>query len=210
MHVITAGQLRHAIPVCKDPDAWSQYLNEATRVAGIGKEIAELAEFLAQCAHESGSFNVLEENLNYSSARLMAVWPKRFPTIGDAAPYARNPPALANRVYANRMGNGDEASGDGWRYRGRGLIMITGHDNYAAIARSMGNPTILQCPGALVLPHNAARSAAAWWVTRSELRVLAMRGDTAAVTRIINGGLTGLDERRSLRDAFLGALGAQP
>jgi putative chitinase len=100
--------------------------------------VREVAAFLAQSSHESNGFRSFVENLNYSAKRLTQVWPKRFPSIAAATPYANNPQKLADKVYANRMGNGDEASGDGWTFRGSGLFQLTGRDNYARFARAVG------------------------------------------------------------------------
>jgi len=94
--------------------------------------------FLGQCAHESGGFTALKENLNYSAEGLTKVWPKRFPSLDVAQPYHRNPEKIANKVYADRMGNGNEASGEGFKYRGRGLIQLTGKDNYRACGEALG------------------------------------------------------------------------
>lgn len=125
------------------------------------------ARFLANVGHETGNLSVFEENLNYSVERLQVVWPKRFPTLASAVPYARNPVALANKVYAFRMGNGDELSGDGWRYRGAGGLMITGKDNQSECARYFGIP-LAQVGDWLRTPVGVARSAA-WFYTNHEL-----------------------------------------
>ncbi|MES2352067.1 MAG: glycoside hydrolase family 19 protein [Pseudomonadota bacterium] len=125
------------------------------------------ARFLANVGHETGGLSVFEENLNYSAERLPKVWPKRFPTLASTQGYARNPVALANKVYANRMGNGDEKSGDGWRYRGAGMLQLTGRDNQAACGRYFGVP-LDQVGDWLRTPAGAARSAA-WFYTENGL-----------------------------------------
>ena len=128
--VISAAQLTAFLPALKGPDAWAGPLNAAMERFEINTP-PRVAAFLAQVAHESGELARLVENLNYTAARLVAVWPTKFPTVEAAQPYERNPERLANRVYAKRLGNGDTASGDGWRFRGRGLIQLTGRNHLA-------------------------------------------------------------------------------
>jgi putative chitinase len=122
-------------------------------------KVADVAMLLAQVGHESGGLQRVEENLNYSAQRLMAVWPTRFPTLQTAAAYANNPERLANMVYGGRMGNGDALSGDGWRYRGRGPLQITGADNYRRAGAAIGRP-LLQRPELLLEPAVGAEVAA--------------------------------------------------
>lgn len=133
---------------------------------GIGGA-EQQARFLANVGHETGGLSVFEENLNYSAERLPKVWPKRFPTLASTSVYARNPVALANKVYADRMGNGNEKSGDGWRYRGAGMLQLTGRDNHAACGRYFGIPSD-QVGDWLRTPAGAARSAA-WFYTENGL-----------------------------------------
>jgi putative chitinase len=135
----------------------------------------------------------LEENLNYSAERLVAVWPSRFPTKAAAEPYARQPDKLANKVYANRLGNGNEASGDGWRYRGRGPIQLTGKANYEKCGAGIGED-LVRFPCLLLTPSVGLASAGWFWHTRGCNR-LADEDDHRAITRIINGGQLGLDDR---------------
>lgn len=212
-YAITADQLRLATPACKLPDVWAPILSEAMSAYGVSADRGNTVEFLAQCAHESQEFNRLEENLNYSAQRLMAVWPKRFPTLATATPYARNPQALANYVYSGRMGNGDAASGDGWAMRGRGLIMITGKINYIRVGKLIKDLNLLRHPEHLSTPHGAAASAAAWWMDIPKLRTLAVdepddddQADFIAISRIVNGGTVGLAKRAAYRDAFLAVI----
>lgn len=129
--------------------------------------VEQQARFLANVGHETGGLSVFEENLNYSAERLPKVWPKRFPTPASTAGYARNPVALANKVYAYRMGNGDERSGDGWRYRGAGMLQLTGRANHADCGKYFGIP-LDQVGDWLRTPVGAARSAA-WFYTDNEL-----------------------------------------
>lgn len=131
----------------------------------LGRE--QQARFLANAGHETGGLSVFEENLNYSAERLPKVWPKRFPTPASTVGYARNPVVLANKVYANRMGNGDEKSGDGWRFRGAGMLQLTGRDNQTACGRYFGIPPE-QIGDWLRTPAGAARSAA-WFYTENGL-----------------------------------------
>lgn len=150
--------------------------------------------FLAQIAHESQELNSLQENLYYSTPeRLMVVWPSRFRTLTEAQPYAKNPEKLANNVYANRMGNGDEASGDGYRFRGRGLIMLTGRRNYERCALGIEKP-VDQYPDLLTDPVHASDSAGWFWNVNG-INALADEGDFLAVTMKINGGTIALDDR---------------
>ena len=152
-----------------------------------------VAHFIAQCAHESGNFAFIEENLNYRAASLRKVFPKYFPTDELAAQYANKPEKIANRVYANRMGNGDESSGDGWRYRGRGLIQLTGKDNYTFFAGSLSIP-VEEAAEYLATFEGAAQSACFFW-EMNKLNRFADANDVKGLTRAINGGFIGLDDR---------------
>jgi putative chitinase len=155
-----------------------------------------VAGFLSQIGHESGGLAMLEENLNYKAETLMRVWPKRFPTLEFAQQYARNPQKIANSVYANRMGNGDEASGEGWKYRGRGLKQLTGKDNYRAFSKAIGTDFVAS-PDLLLEPVNAALSAG-WFWSANNLNALADNGDVPGMTKRINGGTIGLEQRQAL------------
>ncbi|MGA4635116.1 glycoside hydrolase family 19 protein [Pseudomonas solani] len=162
---------------------------------------ARQSAFLAQCAHESAGFSRFAENLNYSASGLAATWPGRF-RGADGQPnalalaYQRRPAVIASYVYANRMGNGDEESGDGWRFRGRGLLQITGRGMYQRCGDALGLP-LLEQPDLLLQPEQAVLSAAWFWQSNS-LNALADAGDFEAITRRINGGLNGLAERKAL------------
>ena len=155
---------------------------------------SRLACFLAQVAHESGGFNAVKENLNYGAQGLVNTFKKYFPTLEAAHPYERNPEAIANRVYANRMGNGDESSGDGFKHRGRGLIQLTGHDNYASFAADMGM-TIDEAIDYLETYEGAAMSAA-WFWWKNNLNTWADQEDMLTLTKRINGGTIGLEDRK--------------
>jgi putative chitinase len=161
------------------------------------------AYWLAQTAHESAGYSRLVENLNYSAAGLLATFRKYF-NSASAADYAHHPEAIANRVYANRLGNGDEASGDGWLYRGRGLIQITGKRNYERCGDGLGADLLAE-PELLCEPLHAALSAGWFWRTNG-CNELADAGAFASVTRRINGGLNGQDDREAWLARVLAAM----
>jgi putative chitinase len=154
---------------------------------------ARVAAFVAQCAHESGNFAFIKENLNYRAVSLMKTFGKYFPTMDLALQYEKRPEKIANRVYANRMGNGDEASGDGYRFCGRGLIQLTGRDNYTFFAGSLGIP-VEDASEYLATFEGAAQSACWFWETNN-LNRFADAGDIKGLTRAINGGYIGLEDR---------------
>jgi putative chitinase len=153
-----------------------------------------VAAFIAQCAHESGNFRFLQENLNYRAESLTKTFKKYFPTLESAQPYAKKPQMIANKVYANRMGNGDEASGDGFRYLGRGLIQLTGKNNYTFFAASVGIEDMEECVEYLGTFEGAVQSACYYW-ENTKLNVEADAGDIKTMTRKINGGFIGLEDR---------------
>ena len=153
-----------------------------------------ISMFLAQIGHESGGLRTIKENLNYSADRLKVVFPKYFRGV-DTTQFAKNPQKIANRVYASRMGNGNESSGDGYSYRGRGLIQLTGKSNYTAFAQDMSMP-LEEATSWLDDPEGAAWSAGWFWDSR-ELNQWADNGDVLTVTKKINGGTNGLEERKS-------------
>lgn len=207
MHIITAEQFARAVPKCTDPAKWVEPLNDAMLLYGISMDADFMVEFLAQCAHETASFNRLEENLRYSAERLMQVWPKRFPTLAVASQYAGNPHKLADFVYGGRMGN--RGPNDGWNYRGRGMPMVTGLDNYKLVARLLNDPDIIKCPDKLCTKKTAALAGAAWWSSNPKLNALADDqpgdddyADFVSITKIVNGGTEGLKERAAFRAAF--------
>ena len=151
--------------------------------------------FIGQCQHESANFTKLEEGLNYSASRLMAVWPSRFPNLDVANQYANNPQKLANKVYGGRMGNGNEESGEGYAYRGRGLIQMTGKEAYANCGSGLG-VDFLSNPDLLSTPEYATLSAG-WFWNKKGLNDLADTGDYETMTKRINGGVLGLDDRKA-------------
>lgn len=165
-----------------------------------------VANFIAQVAHESGSLNYSSENLNYSAKALRAVFGKYFPTDEMAEAYARQPEKIANKVYANRMGNGDEASGEGWKFRGRGLIQLTGKDNYTQCGKGIGLD-LLSNPDQLANDANAAVAASGWYWDSHGLNTYADQDDIVTITKRINGGLNGLDDRKEFLTRAKAVLG---
>lgn len=155
--------------------------------------VPRVSAFLAQTAHESGGYKALKENLNYRAETLCKVWPRYFPNMEIANQYAHNQEAIANRAYGGRMGNGPEDSGDGFKYCGRGLIQLTGKDNYTRFAESIETP-VEQIPEFLGTFEGAVQSACWFWETNS-LNQFADNGDMLTLTKRINGGTLGLDDR---------------
>jgi putative chitinase len=171
-------------------EKWLEPLNATFQKYNISTPKREAA-FIGQCSVESANFTHLQENLNYSAQRLMQVWPSRFPNISMAQPYANNPEKLANFVYAGRMGNLQD--GDGWKFHGRGLIQLTGRENYANCGSSIG-VDIIDNPDLLLTPKYATLSAG-WFWNKHGLNLLADAQEYGTMTRRINGGTTALDER---------------
>jgi putative chitinase len=205
MVMVSPSQLRQIIPGAGErADLYAVPISAAAVRFEINSP-PRLSAFLAQIGHESGSLADLVEDLKYSAAGLRAVWPSHFsPT--EAADYARQPERIANRVYADRMGNGDEASGDGWSFRGRGLIQITGRANYKACSEGIGLD-LIYAPDQLIRAEPAAQSAAWFWKANG-LNALADAGDFDTITKRINGGLTGLADRLAFWTRAKNVLGA--
>jgi len=167
-----------------------------------------IAAFIAQCAHESGGFTVLQENLNYRWQTLRKIFPKYFPDDATAQRYAslkNKQEVIANRVYANRMGNGNESSGDGWRYRGRGLIQLTGRDNYAWFAASLSITP--EEAAEYCVTFEGALQSACWFWENNNLNKWADAGDIITLTKRINGGTIGLEDRIHHYEHALSVLG---
>lgn len=164
-----------------------------------------IAAFIAQCSHESGHFEKLIENLNYGAKGLVMTWPKRFTSPELANKYARQPEMIANFVYANRLGNGGEMSGDGWKYRGRGLIQLTGKYNYQKFADAVGMD-LEQVTRYLETKQGAAEAACLFW-KNNKLNSYADVGDIKGMTKVINGGYIGLPEREENYRKALNILG---
>lgn len=170
---------------------------------GVLDSALRAAHFLAQVLHETGGLRMLVENLNYSAQRMVEVWPSRFNTWVDALPFAHNSRALANKVYGGRMGN--VGPNDGWRYIGRGLVQLTGRENYARIGQALG-VDLVGYPTSVLDPENGLRVAGAYWASAG-CNASADADALEAVTKKINGGLVGLAERRAwlkrVRDAHV-------
>jgi len=162
------------------------------------------AAFIGQCAHESANFKTLQENLNYSAKGLNATWPSRFPSEAEAQPYHRQPEKIANKVYSGRMGNLED--GDGWKYRGRGLIQLTGKDNYRLASDALGVDFIADPD--LVLTKEYAALTAAWYWNKRGLNKEADAKDFTGMTKKINGGVIGLADRVAHINTALGVLTA--
>lgn len=189
-----------------DADRWTDALNNALIRWEITSH-AQVTMFLAQCAHESGGFKHLVENLNYSAAALRATWPARF-SAADAVAMERKPESIAERAYGGRMGNGPEGSGDGYRYRGRGIIQLTGRDNYARAGAAIGLDFVAE-PELVEKPDWAAATAGWFWATNG-CNALADAGDFLAITKRINGGTNGLADRQAWLAKVRAIFGTQP
>jgi putative chitinase len=198
--ICTEARLRSFLPKLADAPAWVDALDEAMLRYDINTT-SRAAAFLAQIAHESNELSRLVENLNYSPSGLMKTWPKRFPSMDRAMRYARQPEKLANFVYANRLGNSDEGSGDGWRYRGRGVLQITGRGNYRSCGVAIDQPLEAQ-PELLEVPHIAALAAGQFWKSRGLNELADHKNDDnddedfITISVLINGGKVGLADRQ--------------
>jgi putative chitinase len=206
----------------KDPDKWIDAIVATCAEFEINTP-QRIAAFLAQTSHESAGYTMLEENLNYSDVTMAAVWPNRFAVKGPDGKYKldekgkkipnafakalhRKPELIANAVYSNRMGNGTIESGEGWAHRGRGLKQLTGKDNYTRCGAALGVDLVAN-PDLLLEPLYAARSAGWFWKTNN-LSKFADAGDIKGMTKVINGGLIGYEQRQALYDACSGQCSA--
>jgi putative chitinase len=196
-------QLKAIMPGC-DADLWLPHLNKVMADRQIDSSI-RIATFLAHVAVESAEMRLLAENMNYSAGRLMAVWPTRFPSAEVAAPYAHNPDKLGSFVYANRLGNGAPSTGDGFKFRGRGLLQATGRDHYHEASLAL-NVDLTAQPELLEQPSWASEEAA-WWWQKQGLNAIADTGDMKQSTLKINGGLNGYSDRVAYWRRGLEALG---
>lgn len=205
---LTKDQLKQLLPKNPYIDHWFNALSQLLPEYEINTP-RRVAAFVAQCAHESGGFMVLKENLNYKAATLRKIFPKYFPDDAIANRYASLPnkqEAIANKVYASRMGNGPEESGDGFRFCGRGLIQLTGRDNYTFFAGSLGI-SVEEASEYLQTFEGAAQSACWFWET-NKLNQFADSGDIVTLTKRINGGTIGLEDRIKHYEHALHILGA--
>ena len=194
MDFFTEDAVHHLIPKVKNFEEWYTNLGDILPEYDIDTP-KRVAAFMAQCGHESGGFTLMQENLNYSAKGLVGTFKKYFPTEAHAKPYERKPEMIANRVYANRMGNGDEASGEGWYFRGRGIVQITGKNNYTKCSQSLFESNVLVENPDLLLETEYAIHSACWFWSAARLNELADIGDIKTMTKRINGGFIGLEDR---------------
>jgi putative chitinase len=195
------------IPSNKNAKVWYDVIMDVLPQYDIDTEL-RFSMFMAQCCHESNNFTVLVENLNYSADGLLKTFPTHF-SKNEATQYARKPEKIANRVYANRMGNGDEDSGDGWKYKGTGVIQLTGKSNFTLLSADMypDEPDyLLKYPEQLLIPENAVIAACWFWDT-NDLNSYADKQDIKGVTKKINGGNNGILERSKIYNDILDILG---
>lgn len=194
--LISVVQLKQIMTLAKEANInkYISYLNKEMKGASINTPL-RIAHFIAQLAHESSSFRVVEENLNYSAEALEIYFGKYFKDKEEREAYARKPEKIANRVYGSRYENGDEASGDGWRYRGRGLIQLTFKSNYRVCGEALGLDLVGNPDQVKDNPEIAVK-AAIWFWTKNNINLLADKDDVIAVTKKINGGTNGLDDRK--------------
>ena len=184
----------------KIEEIWLNPINKVFDKYEINTPLRQAA-FIGQCQHESVNFKRLEEDLNYSSERLCQVFPNRFKSIAEASPYNYNPIKIGNKIYSDRLGNGDEASGDGYRFRGRGIIQITGRNLYSVASSDLG-ADFVKNPELVATPLYAALTAG-WYWNRNSLNLLADHKEYTTMTKRINGGLNGIDSRISkIEEAF--------
>lgn len=202
---LTKEQLKQLLPKNPYIDQWHKALSQLLPDYEINTP-KRIAAFIAQCAHESGGFLFLSENLNYKAESLVKVFPKYFKDISMAKAYEKQPEKIANKIYADRMGNGNELSGDGYKYRGRGLIQLTGKTNYTWFAASLqiSPEEAAEYMGTF---EGAAQSACWFWET-NKLNEWADKGDIEKMTKIINGGTIGLEDRKKHYEHALHVLGA--
>jgi putative chitinase len=201
---ITKQQLSAMLPGNPYLEHWCEALNKILPDYDITTP-SRIAAFIAQTAHESGGYTALHENLNYRAESLCRVWPRYF-NSGNANDYAHQPEKIANKAYANRMGNGSEESGDGWKYCGRGLIQLTGKSNYQAFADSI-ETDLSEIPAFLQTFEGAIQSAC-WFWENNNLNKWADAGNIEKMTQIINGGQLGIDDRKARYTHALQILGA--
>ena len=201
----TLDQVKEMLKGNNDAAEWYEAMCDILPLYDI-TTAARVAGFVAQCGHESNNFKVLEENLNYSADGLNKIFPKYFKNAGrDAQEYHRQPEKIANVVYASRMGNGDTASGDGYKFRGRGVIQLTGHDNYSAFAKviDMSIDDVIDYLGT----KKGALDSAAWFWDSRNLNAVADAGDIVKMTKLINGGTIGLEDRKNHFEHAIEVLG---
>ena len=194
MYKIDVQKFKKVFPNCAESEKFCNLLDNLLAPAGIDtKERVNM--FLAQCGHESGGFSRFTEGLNYSAKGLRGTFPKYFPDDATALKYERQKEKIANRVYANRMGNGPESSGDGWKYRGLGLIQLTGKDNFSAFSKDTGID-IVTYPEKHRTDLSIIIKTAIWFWNKNKLNSYCDNNDFIGLTKKINGGLNGLEDRQ--------------
>ena len=195
--MITSDLIKTAFPKIKLPvEEFVSILNKILPEYDINTK-ERIVGFLAQTGHESGGYTKFVENLNYGAEGLCSTWPKRFPTLASAKPYARTPEKIGNKVYCDRMGNGPEASGDGWKYRGRGLIALTGKSMYQNFANYINKP-LSECVEYCSSLEGSIESAC-WFWKENNLNKFCDKNDFVGLTKAINGGTTGIKDRSELK-----------
>ena len=203
--MLTSTQFKKLFPNCAEPDLWVSAMTEVFPKYEITTD-NRVAAFIAQCGHESGGWRVFSENLNYSAEGLAKTFGKYFgPTGANPTDYAKKPEKIANLIYANRMGNGNAVSGDGYKYRGRGPIQLTGKSNYTAFSTEMGVDAVSN-PDIVSTDKKAALMSAIWFWNKNGLNKLADAGDIKGMTKKINGGFIGLEDRIAHYNDTLAAL----
>lgn len=191
--MLSLDQIKKLCPQNKNAEELVEALNKILPTYEINTK-KRIAAFLSQTIHESNQFTVLTENLNYSAEGLCKTFPKRFPSLIISQPYHRQPEKIANKIYCDRMGNGNESSGDGYKFRGRGAIQLTGKDNYSKFSTSIGkslDETVKYCE-----TLEGAICSAAWFWTINKINDIADKEDIIAMTKKVNGGTIGLEDRK--------------
>ena len=191
--MITAEQFHKLFPRNPEPAVWAEAMANVFPTYEINTP-QRIAAYLAQCGHESGGWKAVRENLNYSAKGLMGIFKKYFPTVTLANAYQRQPEMIANKVYANRMGNGPEESGEGYKFCGRGLIQLTGKQNYTKFAADLGI-SVDETVAYLETPEGAV-SSAGWFWDNNDLNKFCDNDDFVGLTKRINGGTIGLEDRQ--------------
>ena len=193
MKLLTVDTFKELFPTAKNPEEIVATLNKYKDAYQLNT-LNRLAGFLAQCGHESGGFRIFKENLNYSAEGLVKIFKKYFPTIESTVGYARNPEKIANKVYGGRMGNGPETTGDGWRFSGKGAIQLTGRNNYQKFADFKKLP--LTATADYLLTVEGAIESALWFWQTNGLNNFCDKDDIVGMTKRINGGTIGLEDRK--------------
>lgn len=199
--IISEDKFKKTFPYCKEYKEWVNLLDNVLESKGINTK-ERICMFIAQCGHETLGWSKFYEILNYSDKALRVVWGKYFDNDNIAKEYDRKPEKIANRIYANRMGNSDEKSGDGWKYRGRGAIQLTGKNNYIAFSKDTGIDVVTN-PDIILNDKNLILETAIWYWNKNNLNIFADNKDILGCTKKINGGKNGLSERQHLFEVLM-------